>query len=122
MEARYRAHADFVTVYIEEAHAADAWALPHATGGTPEVRQPRSTEERCEVARCFAARFASRGLGTVLVDTLAGEAAEAYAAWPERLFVVVDGVVAYKGGPGPFGYVLPDVEAWLAARYGPAKA
>ena len=44
---------------------------------------------------------------------MADEANARYAAWPERLYVVVDGVVAYKGGPGPFGYVLDDVRTWL---------
>ncbi len=86
------------------------------------MRQPRSTDERREVAQCFAGRFAQLGLGTVVVDTIEGEAEARYAAWPERLFVVVDGVVVYKGGPGPFGYVLSDVEKWLADRFGPGSA
>jgi hypothetical protein len=49
-------------------------------------------------------------------EAYAASAAQAnarYAAWPERLYVVVDGVVAYKGGPGPCGYVLDDVRTWL---------
>jgi hypothetical protein len=114
----YKGEADFLTVYIEEAHPADAWALPDAKE-TPTVRQPRSTDERRELAKCFAGRFASLGLGSVVVDTIEGEAEAKYAAWPERLYIIVDGVVVYKGGPGPFGYVLNDVEEWLVARFGP---
>jgi hypothetical protein len=38
----------------------------------------------------------------------------AYAAWPDRLYVVgVDGKIAYKGGPGPAGFRVPDLETWL---------
>lgn len=41
-------------------------------------------------------------------------AAKAYAAWPERLYVVLDGVVVYKGGLGPDDYRVEEVEAWIA--------
>jgi hypothetical protein len=37
-----------------------------------------------------------------------------YAAWPDRLFVVgVDGKIAYRGGPGPGGFRVAEVEEWL---------
>jgi thyroxine 5-deiodinase len=102
-------------VYISEAHAADEWALPHARGAGEAIPagivQPRSLEARAALARCFARRFPD--VGRLLVDTMTDEAASRYAAWPERLYIVVDGVVVLKGGPGPFGYVLADVRAWL---------
>jgi hypothetical protein len=110
----FGARADFATIYIAEAHASDEWALPHARGAgdaIPEgIVQPRSLAARCALARLFGRRHA---VGRLFVDTMTDEANARYAAWPERLFVVVDGVVAYKGGPGPFGYVLADVRAWL---------
>ncbi len=137
----YARVADFATVYIAEAHPSDEWALPDAID-TPSVRQPRTTEERVELARCFAqtvrrgeAKAAGRaaeedgdgkgaaasvvgiGAGALLVDTLSNEANTKYAAWPERLYVIVDDVIVYKGGPGPFGYVLSDVQKWLADRF-----
>ena len=111
----FGARADFATIYISEAHAADEWALPHARGAgqaIPEgIVQPRSLAARCALAREFARSYSE--VGRLLVDTMADEANARYAAWPERLYVVVDGVVAYKGGPGPFGYVLDDVRTWL---------
>lgn len=139
----YARVADFATVYIAEAHPSDEWALPHAEG-TPSVRQPRGTEERVELARCFAqtvrrgeAKAAGRagddagadadgeggsavvgiGAGALLVDTLTNEASLKYAAWPERLYIIVDDVIVYKGGPGPFGYVLEHVQKWLAEKF-----
>jgi type I thyroxine 5'-deiodinase len=38
----------------------------------------------------------------------------AYAGWPDRLYVIgVDGRIAYKGGPGPAGFRVGEVEQWL---------
>ena len=39
---------------------------------------------------------------------------KAYAAWPERLFVVgVDGKIAYAGGQGPFEFKTEELRQWL---------
>jgi type I thyroxine 5'-deiodinase len=41
----------------------------------------------------------------------------AYAAWPDRLMIVgKDGKLAYKGGPGPGGFKVNEVEQWLKAN------
>lgn len=106
-------------MYISEAHANDEWKLPDAQG-TPDVRQPRSTEERRDLAECFKSTFAENGadLGPLVVDTATDEAMTKYAAWPERLYIVVDDVIVYKSGPGPFGYVLDDVKSWLEVKFG----
>lgn len=109
--------AAMLTVYIAEAHPADGWALPQAMSPVAIV-QPRSDAERLRVAREFAAHFAPLlGDMPVVVDTITNEADAAYDAWPERLFVVVDGVVAFKSAPGPFGYRLGEVERFLEGRY-----
>ena len=115
MQGRYAA--DFLTIYVSEAHSADEWQLPHALGAgdaIPVFDQPKALGERVALARCFAERFPD--VGRLVVDTMSNEAAENYAAWPERLYIIVDGAVVYKGGPGPFGYVLKDVKDWLDAH------
>lgn len=39
------------------------------------------------------------------VDPIDNTAAEIFAAWPERIWIVgTDGRVAYRGGPGPFEF------------------
>jgi len=116
--------ADFLTIYIAEAHASDEWALPEAEGAGQIIPngivQPQSLAARAALARCFAARFP--GVGRLVVDSIDNSANRAYAAWPERLYVIVDGVVVFKSGPGPFGYVLDDVRAWLEDNKGSSKS
>lgn len=43
----------------------------------------------------------------------------AYAGWPDRLYVIDrEGRVAYKSGPGPFGFKPAAVETTLVALLG----
>lgn len=51
----------------------------------------------------------------MLVDGLDDAVNEAYAAWPERLYLVdVDGTIAYRGGPGPRGFIPGELDSALA--------
>jgi hypothetical protein len=46
----------------------------------------------------------------------------AYAAWPERIYIIDEGGhIAYRGGMGPFNYKPAEARDWLAARYGAVK-
>jgi hypothetical protein len=89
--------AAMITVYIEEAHPLDGWYLAKAKGAV-KVRQPRDTLERVAIAQDFVKRVSFPA--PLVVDTIANEANFAYEAWPERLYVICDGVVQYKGGQG----------------------
>ena len=54
-----------------------------------------------------------------MCDTFgAGNVNDVYGAWPERLYIIVDGTIVYQGGLGPFDYKLHEVQHWLAASYG----
>jgi hypothetical protein len=115
-----------VTIYIEEAHARDEWWLP----SSPEAADRRSiaahrcVEDRLQAARRFLAHSAGAfpSLGgsdaPLLCDSMAGHAVDRYGAYPERLYIVQGGRVVYQGGKGPFGYKLPEVQRWLADRFG----
>ena len=41
------------------------------------------------------------------------EAAMAYGAFPERLFIIQEGKIVYEGGTGPYNYDLTEVQKWL---------
>jgi hypothetical protein len=73
--------------------------------------QPKSEAERAEVAA--ACRLDLRIEMPMLLDELSNEVDAAWAALPERLYLVDSGGrVAYRGGPGPFAF---DPDAWERA-------
>jgi peroxiredoxin len=79
-------------------------------------RQPRTLADRVAIANDFAKRF-HYDL-PLAVDGIDNPAMRLYAGWPERLFVIDEnGLIAYKGKPGPFGYHTEEVAAWLARRF-----
>ena len=46
-----------------------------------------------------------------LVDDMENSTDRKYYALPDRLYLIgSDGRVAYRGGPGPFGFVAADLE------------
>ena len=67
------------------------------------ITDPKSLEERRKAAKDFAK---SLNLSLpILVDEMDDGAEKAYAAWPDRLYVIDgDGKVALKGGKGPRGF------------------
>ncbi len=83
--------------------------------------QPKTLQQRIVIANDFTTRFKfPLPLG---VDDMTNAADSAYAAWPERLYVLDEsGRISYKGGNGPFKYDPKEVRAWLAQRYGPVKS
>ncbi len=89
----------FLVVYIREAHPTDGWDM----GSKYRITDPQTIEERreaagmCEVGMQYGIR--------TYVDEMDDAVMTAYAAWPERLYLVGrDGHVAYAGGRGPFGF------------------
>jgi len=101
-----------LTIYIQEAHPTDEWQVSANLDEGVCYAQPRDLEARLEIAADFRARF---DFALPLVaDTMANEAMERYAAWPERLYVIdADGRVAYKGGMGPFRFDPEGLDEWL---------
>jgi hypothetical protein len=67
------------------------------------VLQPRSFEQRQEVAHTCSAKLDIRF--PVLIDGIENSTERAYTAWPDRLYIVAqDGTIAYKSRPGPAGF------------------
>lgn len=91
MHRRWSAVADFAYVYVEEAHACDEWPL----GSVESHPQPKTEAARLALARRFAREYAAPAHAAaaappipVLVDRLDNAFNQAYAVWPERLFVL----------------------------------
>ena len=112
MKRTYGDRADFVTIYIKEAHPTDEWQMDSNVKENVCYPQPKNTRQRVAIANDFVRRFDYPI--PLLVDSTENEAEIAYAGWPERFYIVDRrGIIVYKGEPGPFGFHPEEVEAWL---------
>lgn len=112
----------FLAIYVREAHPLDGVLPERQTGrwlfGTEErrlfIEDPVTLEERLALAkRCEE----SLELGfPVLVDDIEDTVDKAYAAWPDRLYLIDhDGKVIHRSDMGPDGY-KPEQLARVLAR------
>jgi len=119
MVEKFSASADFVCVYIAEAHPAEKAHF----GGNYDIRTHAGFDDRMAAARVFLQEF-DELLRTkfpslkdvsidVVVDPMEDEANRKYAALPERLFGIIGGKVGYVGDVGPYGYDIDEIEAWI---------
>jgi hypothetical protein len=100
-----------VVVYIKEIHPSDGWQVKENEKDAVLVRQHQSMDERVEVGTACMLKLALDM--PAVVDEMDDAVATAYAALPERLYVVgTDGRVAYKGGMGPMFF---DPAEWETA-------
>jgi Iodothyronine deiodinase len=106
---RVRGRASVVFVYIAEAHALDEWQMEANVDEDVLLPQHVTLDERFAAARVGVERL---GLTMpVLVDGMDDAVSDAFAAWPERLYVAAPGSrLAFVGGPGPFEFD-PDAAA-----------
>uniref|UniRef100_A0A3Q3KW99 Iodothyronine deiodinase n=1 Tax=Mastacembelus armatus TaxID=205130 RepID=A0A3Q3KW99_9TELE len=102
----FRDVADFLVVYIAEAHSTDGWAFTN----NYNINQHRSLEDRLSAARILVQK---EPLCPVVVDEMDDVTAIKYGALPERLYVLQAGKVVYKGGTGPWGYNPLEVRSFL---------
>jgi hypothetical protein len=104
-------------IYIREAHPSDGWAIP--VPGQVKLADPTTIEERRSAAQqCESVVL--HGVPT-LVDEMDDAVMTAYAAWPDRLYLVgLQGEVLYAGGIGPFGFKPAElkqaIDTYLAAQ------
>ena len=65
--------------------------------------QPKNLNDRIAIANDFTKRF--KYPVPFGIDEMTNAANDAYAAWPERLYIIDEsGQISYKGGNGPFNY------------------
>jgi hypothetical protein len=109
---RYKDKADFVAVYVREAHPADGWVLPFNDKLGISVTQHKGFGERCDAAAACGACL--KMTIPMVVDEMDDRVGIAYSGMPDRLYLVdAQGYVAYKGGRGPFGFKPSEMEQAL---------
>uniref|UniRef100_A0AAV2KA57 Iodothyronine deiodinase n=1 Tax=Knipowitschia caucasica TaxID=637954 RepID=A0AAV2KA57_KNICA len=99
--------ADFLVVYIEEAHPSDGWM---STDAPYQIPKHQCLEDRLRAARLMLSELPA---SSVVVDSMDNSSNAAYGAYFERLYVVRDAQVVYQGGRGPEGYRISELRHWL---------
>jgi Iodothyronine deiodinase/EF hand len=109
---RYQDRAEFLMIYVREAHPTDGWHMPGNDRYGVTLPQPRSYTERVGVAQTCQKTLAF-GM-PFLVDSIDDMVGGAYSGMPSRLYVIdTEGKVAYKSGRGPFGFKPAEMEQSL---------
>lgn len=105
--------ADFVHVYIAEAHASDVWPVEYPVC-TP---QHRSKADREAAAARFAATY--NWQVPMVLDDMANTMAHTLGAWPFRLYIVHNNTIVFQGMPEdctyPVAYLHSKLESLLEA-------
>lgn len=101
----------FYCVYIQEAHATDGRQSGQNLVDEVLYQQPKSIEEREEVAQVCMLRLDLKM--PMLLDNMSNEVDRLYAALPDRLYLIDEnGVVVFRTLVGSPGF---DVDAWHKA-------
>ena len=98
---------DFLHVYIREAHATDQWPLGYAV----QFEQHKTQGYRIECAKkCWADLDWKMPSVTDHIDN---DFNNAYAAWPERFFIVHEGRMQYIAYPEDASYDPTEITRWI---------
>jgi Iodothyronine deiodinase len=116
MYNQYKDRADFLAVYIREAHPTDEWQMKSNLQQNVCYPQPKTLAQRVAIANDFVKRF--HFPIPIGIDAMSDVSDHLYGGWPERLYVIEEtGKIVYRGGLGPFNYHPAEVSAWLAHRF-----
>jgi hypothetical protein len=109
---RHKKDANFLMVYVREAHPTNGWKMASNARAGVALKQPATNAERAEACELFRKKL-QPGM-PVLVDEISDPVGTAYSAMPARLYVIdAKGKVAYKSGRGPFGFRPGEMEQAL---------
>ena len=108
MSKTYKDAAQFLVIYIKEAHPADDWPM-RVSPRLKYIQDPTTLFERFQVASTCVADL-KLSIPT-LIDTMEDAACAAYKGHPDRLYVVgKDGKIVFHGAPGPRGFKPLEME------------
>jgi hypothetical protein len=103
--------ADFVTVYLEEAHPTEGWLYPSVEHF---IKQHKILSDRLSAASILHTKLQALVKGRdvevpLLVDSMQNSASRAFGALPERLVIIHEERVHFIGGRGPQDYSISEV-------------
>jgi hypothetical protein len=98
---------------VREAHPTDGWRMASNDRAGITIKQPKTAKERTAVARTCCSSL--KVTMPMVVDEMDDRVGHAYSGMPDRLYIIDrDGRIAYKGGRGPFGFKVGEMEQALA--------
>lgn len=112
LREKYREQANFLIVYIKEAHPGDEWQMESNVDSGIVYNQPKTMAERMKLAQAFVENMEVDT--PLLVDDITNPANACYAAWPERIYIIdTSGTIVYKSAMGPQGFKPEEVDEFL---------
>ena len=121
MHSRLKDQLEFFVIYIREAHPTDEWQVESNENESILFKQPTTLAARTEVAAICSLKL-DLSIPT-LIDDMQNSTDRKYCALPDRLYLIGrDGRVAYRGGPGPFGFVAAELENAIEQLPGQCRA
>ncbi len=114
---RLEGRVEFLVVYICEAHPIDGWQVKLNLADDVLLSTPETDAARAENATACALNL---GIHLpVVIDPIDDPLADAYGAWPDRLYLISrGGTVSYQGGLGPMGFDHEELEAAIRTELG----
>ena len=110
MARRYDGRVPFLLIYVREAHPTDGWQVPQNVQQHVLVPTARTQQEKDAHADLCVVKLGIHF--PALVDKMDNKVEDAYAGWPDRLYLIgVDGRVVYKSRIGPAGFVPSELDA-----------
>jgi hypothetical protein len=112
LKRRFGDQVEFLAIYVREAHPADGWSMVSNEQAGISIKQPILVAERTGVAkRCCTALKVTMPM---VVDDMDDRVGHAYSGMPDRLYLIDrKGKIAFKGGRGPFGFKVGELEQSL---------
>jgi len=108
MARMYKNKVEFLLIYVREAHPADGWQVDDNEKEYVIIPEPTSANEKENHASMCVRNLDIRF--TTLIDGMDNKTERDYSGWPDRLYLIgKDGRVAWKGAPGPKGFVPPEL-------------
>lgn len=111
---KYSDRAEFLFIYIREAHPDSILSVVGTDGEESLVKMPQPADFDTRLSSAgFCQRTAQLKL-PVAVDKIDNSVGKAYAGWPNRMLVVgTDGRVIFASEPGPRGTNAERLSSWL---------
>lgn len=109
MKAKYENLIEFINIYIDEAHPTDGWYI----GGKENIPIHKSLEDRV----CASEHVANK-IDDVYIDSMENNLKQFFGVQYERLYIINNNCIVYRGGQGPMHYSLEEVDDYITKSIG----